>query len=659
MNPNTEDGFEDVSNERGSECWKSFHFNKSQQKAKCLICNKILKASGGSTKGLIDHLLSKHNIDIKNTKPVTSTPPSVKKRKMTHYFAVKQKMSLETKVSRLCALSCLSFKKLATDVDLREAFQAQGYEMPKNWKQIKNLVLKKYAQVVDEVKNDLALKREDKIRGSITTDEYTSGRNRRFINVNFHHPTGFESLGVPRAYGSMPAEKQIQLISDRLQKYGLDYSKDIIGMTTDGASVMEKMGEDLNKEFGIEHFICLAHTLHLVVGDIFYKKKETISTNTQVENVSLDQAIEDEITNEIIDDNDDDAEELAEFQVLDNANAGNEILVELISEYKTLVAEIRRTCKLFKKSPVKNDDNLQVHVRDEKGKELSLLLDCRTRWNTMLVMLIRFNELKNAIKHALIDMNETFNFTDEDLEKVKDIIEALTPVKLAVEKLCRRDATLVKAERVLELTLNSLKKSNTEISTQIHDGLVKRVMKRRNSKMIHLMHYLEDPDYLKERKDFFGVRIDENAVKTKAIALIKRLFFPNNEPTETQSDENELEIEDDEEESSQSLEQKFEAVWNQPTTTNPHALTDKTAKDFAKVLRLEMSAFEKSGTRSENLEDLYQAMKTIPPTSVESERAFSAVGLFATKLRSSLGDNTIDALLTLRTHFKSKTTANE
>ena len=76
------------------------------------------------------------------------------------------------------------------------------------------------------------------------------------------------------------------------------------------------------------------------------------------------------------------------------------------------------------------------------------------------------------------------------------------------------------------------------------------------------------------------------------------------------------------------------------------------AKDLTKVIKYEMITFEQSGKRSENLENLYQAMCAIPPTSVESERAFSAVGLFVTKLRSRLGDNTIDALLTLRTHFK-------
>ena len=75
------------------------------------------------------------------------------------------------------------------------------------------------------------------------------------------------------------------------------------------------------------------------------------------------------------------------------------------------------------------------------------------------------------------------------------------------------------------------------------------------------------------------------------------------------------------------------------------------AKDLTRVIKYEMITLEQSGKRSENLEIFYEAMCAIPPTSVDSERAFSAVGLFVTKLRSRLGDNTIDALLTLRTNF--------
>ena len=48
------------------------------------------------------------------------------------------------------------------------------------------------------------------------------------------------------------------------------------------------------------------------------------------------------------------------------------------------------------------------------------------------------------------------------------------------------------------------------------------------------------------------------------------------------------------------------------------------------------------------------ALSTIPPTSVENERAFSAAGLFTTKLRTSLKPETLDTLCFLRAHLQNK-----
>jgi len=45
---------------------------------------------------------------------------------------------------------------------------------------------------------------------------------------------------------------------------------------------------------------------------------------------------------------------------------------------------------------------------------------------------------------------------------------------------------------------------------------------------------------------------------------------------------------------------------------------------------------------------------TIKLTSVESERAFAAAGLYATEIRSRLGDETLDALCLLKMYFKNK-----
>ena len=54
------------------------------------------------------------------------------------------------------------------------------------------------------------------------------------------------------------------------------------------------------------------------------------------------------------------------------------------------------------------------------------------------------------------------------------------------------------------------------------------------------------------------------------------------------------------------------------------------------------------------IEMLHDALQTVPPTSVEAERVFSAGGLFLTKLRSSMSDNTLDKLIFLKLFFPLK-----
>ena len=51
------------------------------------------------------------------------------------------------------------------------------------------------------------------------------------------------------------------------------------------------------------------------------------------------------------------------------------------------------------------------------------------------------------------------------------------------------------------------------------------------------------------------------------------------------------------------------------------------------------------------LTQLKHAISSIPATSVEVERLFSAAGCFVTKLRISLQDDMVDTLCFLRSYF--------
>jgi hypothetical protein len=55
---------------------------------------------------------------------------------------------------------------------------------------------------------------------------------------------------------------------------------------------------------------------------------------------------------------------------------------------------------------------------------------------------------------------------------------------------------------------------------------------------------------------------------------------------------------------------------------------------------------------------LYKVLSSIPAASIESERAFSVAGGFATKIRSKLSDKTLDRFLFAKFGKKSKLTVN-
>ena len=57
------------------------------------------------------------------------------------------------------------------------------------------------------------------------------------------------------------------------------------------------------------------------------------------------------------------------------------------------------------------------------------------------------------------------------------------------------------------------------------------------------------------------------------------------------------------------------------------------------------------------LKKLLEALKTIPPTSVQCERAFSTTGQYCTKVRSNLNDETLSSLVFLKHYQINKTSA--
>ena len=60
----------------------------------------------------------------------------------------------------------------------------------------------------------IEIKRGAKKFCSVTLDEYTSTRNKRYMNINLHYDSDPVNLGMVRIEGTLPAERVENLVKD-------------------------------------------------------------------------------------------------------------------------------------------------------------------------------------------------------------------------------------------------------------------------------------------------------------------------------------------------------------------------------------------------------------------------------------------------------------
>ena len=123
------------------------------------------------------------------------------------------------------------------------------------------------------------------------------------------------------------------------------------------------------------------------------------------------------------------------------------IAVPLTSNLQDVVQKVQKIVKFFRRSPVKNDDHLQPNILENLGREKMLLLDCKTRWNSLLAMLERFYELKKEIKMAMVQLDVPFDLSEKVVKEINEMCEAFAPFKAAVYALASKDADMLLSER--------------------------------------------------------------------------------------------------------------------------------------------------------------------------------------------------------------------
>lgn len=299
-----------------SEVWAYFEKLAGSESATCKQCGRNIKCKGSSTGGLIKHARGVHNLEIPTAKnpektvsssatatssqsPAESSSAAKRLREGTILSFVKRE-SMQEIVSRMAALDGFTISGITKSQFIRESLAKRSFKLPKDKKNVMNLVHSYFETAKKEFIAEIQTLKDGKF--CLTLDEWTSFRNRRYLNVNIHSVDGvFFNLGIIRIKSTCPAEVVEELTEEKLKEFELSLF-DIVGVTSDGAAVMVKFG----RQFGVIHQLCYNHGFHLAVVDVIFKRAATQTGESDMNSNERAYICDDEDSDS--DDNDSDCE---------------------------------------------------------------------------------------------------------------------------------------------------------------------------------------------------------------------------------------------------------------------------------------------------------------------------------------------------------------
>ena len=219
--------------------------------------------------------------------------------------------------------------------------------------------------------------------------------------------------------------------------------------------------------------------------------------------------------------------------------------------------------------------------------------------------------MEKCIRMALVEIGTSTTITNAEIKILHDLIHVLEPVKHAVDGLCRKNSTLLTAERIYDFVFKTF--PNSAYSASLKSHLEVRIKDRRNACLVHLLENLHDPNFLMKNKfDIFGEYGNKNKMYTLAASLVQKLFgVPEPGPGEESQLAPLASTSVSRDSSRASLKEELERAIT--SASIPATRPSITPNLNRRMVQKECKVFEASGIRPANLQTLYEQRRSSRP----------------------------------------------
>ena len=353
-------------------------------------CSKIVSISSSSNKSMLSHLKAAHKLEPQQHNVVEQKQQGILKHvKILGYNEIR---SYDSVISQLVCKDMISINRLVNSSALNFLFEKTfGKPLPKSVNTIRSIIMASY----HEAKNILIKEiNSNDDAPSIMFDEWISLSHKQYMSVICYKRSKKYFIGMVEVKDDATAEHLLKLLKDKLAEFRI---RNFNTITVDGAKVNEKLSQ--LGQLKIQK--CMNHGVHLAVVDTIYKN-HAITTETKDEeddpqmseeeedgvidnSLQNDEAVQE---NKVVQEDEvvQDDEEIMSYQKLLNA-AENRIPHFSSDEMSSAVTKARNISKFVLRSgKALRKLKLKIH--------LSPVIDCKTRWDSLVSMLSRFVLIK-------------------------------------------------------------------------------------------------------------------------------------------------------------------------------------------------------------------------------------------------------------------------
>ena len=410
-------------------------------------------------------------------------------------------------VCKLVTECSLSFSQIVNTTVFKNFFSTN--DIPRDVSSLKMKYMNIYDKAVANFFWVLVKEKTKEQKFSIDLSCSHKINGRTYIVVSLHYRSTYQILKLIQVFNKLNVDDIQNKIDQTLVTFGLEYSRDIVSITTNITPLVKKIGLKTN----VIHQTCLCSLVSFVVKDLIYKPETIWIVNVHKNKINCDDASSIPMDQFLIED-------------IISIFRSSELKPPFVSVLSKVFIIMIKYKELFLKNYSSNKEVINLTTIPLFFQQLSIFLTDTRNWQCLHSMVNCFTNNQESIFEFLKEDTEMVYLNTHEQCTLQNLCTLLEYADDIISVLDDSEATLdlSYADKHMKKLFTCLQVEKTGILSKFCEKLLRAYCQVRNTTLLHLIEFLKDPDFVLRSSDDFGFDVSFRSVVLLGSELLEKWF---------------------------------------------------------------------------------------------------------------------------------------